>query len=206
MCCVMDLSLQFNILLGWPWLQLMKVVPSTYHQCLKFTHQGIELTIHFDPEPFTYFNAIESYNNHCPRIEISTAIPSSSNNFHDPHTILTSTFSTIQINHQGCGEYNLTNAFAVGPLHLDPHTQGHPSNQEKRKNNTPQLKHMGKWFFFSSSIQNGKEIALDISDNSFMTIWNSLFIIVYTIVFTSISCFSSISFYFTICCICLNMN
>ena len=153
----MDLSLQFNILLGWPWLQLMKVVPSTYHQCLKFTHQGIELTIHFDPEPFTYFNAIESYNNHCPRIEISTAIPSSSNNFHDPHTILTSTFSTIQINHQGCGEYNLTNAFAVGPLHLDPHTQGHPSNQEKGRTTPLSLSIWENDFFFPVAYRMGKK-------------------------------------------------
>ena len=68
---VVDLNLPFNILLGCPWIHAMKAVPSTYHQCLKFLHQGTEVTIHVDLEPFAYCNAVEaSYTNHFPGIEI----------------------------------------------------------------------------------------------------------------------------------------
>ncbi|KAF8094681.1 hypothetical protein N665_0357s0016 [Sinapis alba] len=36
----------YNIILGTPWIHAMKVVPSTYHQCIKFlTAEGIT-TIH----------------------------------------------------------------------------------------------------------------------------------------------------------------
>ncbi len=57
---VIDLNLPFDILLGCPWIHAMKAIPSTYHQCVKFLHQGTEVTIHADPEPFAYYNAIEA--------------------------------------------------------------------------------------------------------------------------------------------------
>jgi len=82
LCHVIDLTLPFNILLGHPWIHAMKVVPSTYHQFLKFLHQGTEVTIHVDPEPFSYCNmAKASYANHCPGIDIDTAIASSSHRY-----------------------------------------------------------------------------------------------------------------------------
>jgi len=111
LCHVIDLNLPFNILLGFPWIHAMKVVPSTYHQYIKFLHQGTEVTIHVDLEPFAYCNVVEaSYANHCPRIDIGTAITSSSHTCNDPETILASTLSTVKINNKGCGEYSLSDA------------------------------------------------------------------------------------------------
>ncbi|XP_070037108.1 uncharacterized protein [Nicotiana tomentosiformis] len=40
---VVDGDMGYNIILGWPWLHKMKVVPSTYHQLLTFpTPEGIK--------------------------------------------------------------------------------------------------------------------------------------------------------------------
>lgn len=44
-CQVLDLPLAYNILLGRPWIHEMKGIPSTYHQCLKFPYEGVEVTI-----------------------------------------------------------------------------------------------------------------------------------------------------------------
>ncbi|XP_076927239.1 uncharacterized protein LOC143590732 [Bidens hawaiensis] len=35
--CVIDTPTTFNLILGRPWIHEMKVVPSTYHQCIKLS-------------------------------------------------------------------------------------------------------------------------------------------------------------------------
>lgn len=45
LCQVLDLNLSYNILLGRPWIHKMQAVPSFYHQCVKFPHEGKEITI-----------------------------------------------------------------------------------------------------------------------------------------------------------------
>lgn len=125
---VVDLNLPYNILLGQPWIHAMKAVPSTYHQCINFPHNGTEVTIHVDPEPFAYCNAVEaSYTNYFPRNEVGHTIASSSSTYHDPYTILASTLSMVKIKYQGCREYSLIDAFVVSTLPLDPHTRGCPT-------------------------------------------------------------------------------
>ncbi|KAF8115376.1 hypothetical protein N665_0028s0038 [Sinapis alba] len=43
---VIDTETQYNAILGTPWLHLMKAVPSTYHQCVKFpTKEGKIFTL-----------------------------------------------------------------------------------------------------------------------------------------------------------------
>ena len=116
----------------------MKAIASTYHQCLKFQHHGTEITIHADPEPFACCNAVKaSYHNHCPRMEVGNTIASSSNTYHDFDTILASTHATVKINDQGCGEYSLLDGFVLVVLPLDPHTHGHPTSQQAKKNLSP---------------------------------------------------------------------
>lgn len=44
---VLDLPLSY-ILLGKPWIHKMKAVPSTYHQCLKFPYNKVEVSILVD--------------------------------------------------------------------------------------------------------------------------------------------------------------
>ena len=66
-CHIVDLNLSFNILLSHSWIDAMKVVPSTYHQCVKFPHHGTKITIHTNLETFVYYNVLEaSYRNHYP--------------------------------------------------------------------------------------------------------------------------------------------
>ena len=105
-----------------------------------------------------------SYHNHCPRIEIGNTITSSSNTCHDPNTILASTLSTIKINNQGCGEYSLSDAFAIGVLPLGPHTYGCPTFQKEKKTSPPPQKKFGLTTFISHKILDGQELALDINN------------------------------------------
>ncbi|XP_055803488.1 uncharacterized protein LOC129872554 [Solanum dulcamara] len=43
---VMDVSSNYNLLLGRPWVHVAKTVPSTLHQCVKFEWGHVEVTIH----------------------------------------------------------------------------------------------------------------------------------------------------------------
>ncbi|GLJ59482.1 hypothetical protein SUGI_1510350 [Cryptomeria japonica] len=51
-CQVLDLDLTYNILLGHPRIHEMSAIPSTYHRCIKFPHNGVEVTVKADPNPF----------------------------------------------------------------------------------------------------------------------------------------------------------
>ncbi|KAF8109302.1 hypothetical protein N665_0098s0030 [Sinapis alba] len=43
---MIDTKTQYNAILGTPWLHMMKAVPSTYHQCVKFpTREGTVFTL-----------------------------------------------------------------------------------------------------------------------------------------------------------------
>ncbi|XP_049400009.1 uncharacterized protein LOC125864121 [Solanum stenotomum] len=43
---VMDVSSNYNLLLGRPWVHMVRAVPSTLHQCVKFEWGHTEVTIH----------------------------------------------------------------------------------------------------------------------------------------------------------------
>lgn len=48
----LDLDLPYNMILGRPWIDVINEVPSTYHECLKFSYNGGEIKILGDPNPF----------------------------------------------------------------------------------------------------------------------------------------------------------
>ncbi|XP_075076820.1 uncharacterized protein LOC142163433 [Nicotiana tabacum] len=50
---VIDAKTSYNLLLGRPWIQDNKVVPSTYYQCLKYNKDGVENKIVVDDKPFS---------------------------------------------------------------------------------------------------------------------------------------------------------
>ncbi|XP_070026114.1 uncharacterized protein [Nicotiana sylvestris] len=50
---VIDTKTSYNVLLGRPWIHENKVVPYTYHQCLKYYEGEVEKTVVADDEPFT---------------------------------------------------------------------------------------------------------------------------------------------------------
>lgn len=142
-CHVLDLDLPYNILLGEPWIQTLNVVPSTYHQCLKFPHQGREVTIPGDPLPFAFCKRLEGApNNFYPVSEFAKVIPRSLIITKSPSTIIQKLSNIdsssrkgkekvedIKVNtrvkrvtfaDQGMGEYKFENALCVGQLPLSP--------------------------------------------------------------------------------------
>ncbi|KAF8114104.1 hypothetical protein N665_0042s0026 [Sinapis alba] len=42
---VIDMRAPYNAILGTPWIHAMKVIPSTYHQCVKFPGNGSRIVI-----------------------------------------------------------------------------------------------------------------------------------------------------------------
>ncbi|GLJ42866.1 hypothetical protein SUGI_0888550 [Cryptomeria japonica] len=52
LCQLLDLNLSYNILLGRPWIHNIQEIPSTYHQCVKFHHEGQEITIIADSSQY----------------------------------------------------------------------------------------------------------------------------------------------------------
>ncbi|KAH0636782.1 hypothetical protein KY285_036491 [Solanum tuberosum] len=50
---VIDAKTSYNILLGRSWVHENKVIPSTYHQCLKYYEDGVAKRIIVDDNPFT---------------------------------------------------------------------------------------------------------------------------------------------------------
>lgn len=55
-CHVVKGEMQYNLLLGWPWIEDMESILSTLHWCLKYLHN---VTIHYiigDPNPFRHCN------------------------------------------------------------------------------------------------------------------------------------------------------
>ena len=56
-CYVFDLQLTYNLLLGRPWITLMKVVPSTLYRCIKFEYNDDIFTTKVDENHFNFVEA-----------------------------------------------------------------------------------------------------------------------------------------------------
>ena len=48
--------IQYNVLLGRPWIREMKCVPSTYHGCLKYVYKDKVHCVFKDPDPYSHCN------------------------------------------------------------------------------------------------------------------------------------------------------
>ena len=149
-CHVLDLEFPYNILFGRPFIHTLKAVPSTYHQCLKFPHQGREATILGDPNPFEFCKRLEGTPmNFCPINEFAKIIPQPLTIKEPSPTILpevvnedsnsrkgkgkvddvkTNTIvKKVTFSDMGIGEYKFENALCVGQLPLSPQSFGKPS-------------------------------------------------------------------------------
>lgn len=131
-CQVLDLDLTYNILLGRLWIHEMRAVPSTYHQCIKFPHNGVEVTVNGDPNPFIYCNNLRSHT--------ETIIPSNreatpSSTYIDPESLkpLTSKQGELRAKFQdkGMGEYTLNQTMFLRQVMTSPKEYGrpHPNKQ-----------------------------------------------------------------------------
>ncbi|KAK4706759.1 hypothetical protein R3W88_011718 [Solanum pinnatisectum] len=54
---LIDVKISYNIFLGRSWVYENKVIPSTYHQCLKYYKDGVAKMIIADDNPFTEVEA-----------------------------------------------------------------------------------------------------------------------------------------------------
>ena len=52
---IIDADTSYRVLLGRPWLHKNWVVPSTLHQCIKYTRDGEQFRVFADLEPFTVY-------------------------------------------------------------------------------------------------------------------------------------------------------
>lgn len=126
-CQVLDLDLTYNILLRPPWIHEMRSVLSTYHQCIKFPHNVVEVTVNGDPNPFIYCNNLR------PKAETiipinREAIPSSA--YIDPESLKPSTSKQGELKgkyqDKGMGEYTLNQTMYLRQVMSSPKEYGRP--------------------------------------------------------------------------------
>ena len=113
---VLDIPLAYNLLLGHPWIHDMQVVPSTYHQCIKFPYNETEVVIPRD-------NAI-SINT---LTMTETFIPHNKP-AHDLHASLVATEQKLKMMSIGMGEYTLD---SIAAMPISPKSYGKPAGKMK---------------------------------------------------------------------------
>ena len=57
---VMEGDMQYNILLGFPWIDQMEGIFSSKHGCFKYLHEGKMHCIPIDANPFSHYNLIQT--------------------------------------------------------------------------------------------------------------------------------------------------
>lgn len=122
---VLDIEMNCNMILGCPWIHAMKAVPSTYHQCLNFSYNNVEVTIPSDPDPFQFYANLRGTTVY--QVPTNQAInPLYSSKYVDSSTLTPAFKGKLKIEDQGCGEYSTSHAFHIGKLPLSPKSYGKP--------------------------------------------------------------------------------
>ena len=103
----------------------MKAVPSTYHQCVKFSYNGAKDTILGDLDPFQFYASLRGTTAYQVPIN-SNAMPLDSSKYVDLDQLKTAIKGKIKIEDQHCGEYFMSQAFHIGKLPLSPKSYGKP--------------------------------------------------------------------------------
>ena len=117
----------------------MKAVPSTYHQCIKFSYNDIEVTIPGDPNPFQYCASLRETTSY-QILENNEAKPIDSSKWVDAETILSKAKAKMKIEDNGCGEYLMSQAFHIGKLPLSPKSYGKPQSLQVQQSTTDKQK------------------------------------------------------------------
>jgi len=73
-------TLKNYLLLGIPWIDEMKCVPYTLHQCKKFINEGKLTCVKADPKPFQYCNFIPSCDDFLSSTHLVPFVPPSTSN------------------------------------------------------------------------------------------------------------------------------
>lgn len=102
-------ALQYNILLGKPWIDEMNDVSSTLHQCLKFIHEGNLTCVKVDLKSFQYCNFIPLYDDFLSSTCLVPFIPPSTSNVVNPNVVT----SSHVVNPNVVTSYHVVNANVV---------------------------------------------------------------------------------------------
>ena len=85
----------------------MKVVPSTYHQFVKFSYNCVKFTILGDLDPFQFCASLRGTTAYQVPVN-SEATPISSSKYVDPNQLRIAIKGKIKIEDQGCGVYSMS--------------------------------------------------------------------------------------------------
>ena len=131
-CQVLDLPLAYNILLGRPWIHEMQAIPSTYHQCLKFPYEGVEVTIPAD------------LNTTCNTLKESAdkLVPNNRESFIKQQNVASTSkmediAKEINIKENGMGEYTIEPVLSLTSLPISPKSYGQSLKQSKSEPKEP---------------------------------------------------------------------
>lgn len=84
----------------------MQAVPSTFHQCIKFLVNGVEVIVHEDPNPFQHCNNLIAIIENKVPINLEAPIISQVRSLTISEQATTSRMSSeqpLQIREEGCG-------------------------------------------------------------------------------------------------------
>lgn len=112
------------MLLGHPWIHDIHVVPSMYHQCVKFPHNGAKIVIPGDN--IVFINTLTATKKFIPH----------NNSSHNPNTSLVSAKQKLKMMSLGMGEYTLD---SIATMHVSPRSYGKPSEKMKSSASTMTL-------------------------------------------------------------------
>lgn len=143
-CQVLDIPLSYNILLDRPWIHDMQAVPSTYHQCLKFPYNGVEVSI----------SANISVACNVLKQTMDTLVPHnramSING--NPKDIMRDLENKLKITDVDMGGYKIEPILSLTDLPTSPKHYGRPSEDHKPSNVLAQTIYDGTFIESSASL------------------------------------------------------
>lgn len=128
---VLDRELGYNMLLGHPWTHTMQELPSNFHQYVKFSYNGIEITFHGDPNPFQQYNFLGArLDNQVPnKQEDPIHLQMESLSIEDNTPII----SSLYIKEFSCGEYFISSTSSDKQSSFSPPYFGKPQNTQVKQ-------------------------------------------------------------------------
>lgn len=141
---VLDLLLSYNILLGRSWINEMKAVPSTYHQCLKFPYNRVEFSIHVDTNlPCNALTkGVDTFMPH----NRATSIDES------PKDLMKNLEKKLKITNTGMDDYKIEPILSLVSLPPSPKQLGKPSKAMRTQTLTPNIIYDGLFVHSSTSL------------------------------------------------------
>lgn len=109
---VLDIDMNYKMILGHPWTHATKAIPSTYHQCLNLTYNNMEVTIPGDPDLFQFCANLRDATAY--QVPIKNEVqPINSSKYVDLDILLGKAKEEMEIEDKGYGEYFMSKIFHI---------------------------------------------------------------------------------------------